>query len=112
MKVLIVRPISDEVTAEMVDVDVNLEWLQKTVGGNIELVSSGSFASWNAYCNEEGKLLRLPVNETATLFAEELGWLGIGDVLVGNVVFLGPADNFGEDTAVPEWLLEQFFRNR
>jgi hypothetical protein len=60
---------------------------------------------WTAYCDEEGKLKGLPLNLAATELAHAHGW-PIGDVLCGPVVFMGPTDREGEDTAVPEFLLD------
>lgn len=103
MNVLIIR--TDE-TTEIVDVDVTLEWLHLIVGGYIE----GFYGSpgWHGYCNEEGKLLGLSVNNLATGFARELGWnLSDVDFIVGNVVFLGDGGG-GTEASVPSWLIDAF----
>ncbi len=102
MKVLIIR--ADD-TTEVADViNLNLDWLQHTVGGYIEGFYGRS--GWHGYCNEEGKLLGLPANNVATAFAKELGWRSGGDVLAGDVVFLGTGADGAEDS-VPVWLLHE-----
>lgn len=65
--------------------------LQNAVGGLIEGVPMDD-ESFTAFCNEEGKLEGLPVNHAATRFT------GIrGDVLMGDVVIIGPPDDEGEN---------------
>jgi hypothetical protein len=97
-------------SAEVVDVDVTLDWLQTQVGGMIEVVRVDRIltdaGNRNVECsvivNEEGKLSGLPVNYRATdLCAAAIGgW--INDVIVGSVCVLGPVDDEGEETAVPD----------
>jgi hypothetical protein len=101
MKVLIIK--TDD-SVEVVDAHVNLKWLQNTVGGYIEGFY-GRSSDWHGYCNEEGKLKSLPINQLATAFARELGWPG-NDVLVGDVVFLGTTSG-GSESSVPSWVLDE-----
>lgn len=101
-KALIVHP---DDTGEVVDTEINLEFLKGAVGGWVELISN---RRWSAYCNEEGKLQGLPVNAIATSLAHQIGW-PVGDRLVGTVVFLGPVDANGNDTEVPEFVLDLAF---
>lgn len=68
----------------------SLRPMQEAVGGLIECVALGEFEMW---LNEEGKLLGLPINEVATAMWESE--YGPTDVMVGNVVFTGPADDEG-----------------
>lgn len=69
---------SDEFTHEP-----PLKWLQDAVGGWIEAVYLGDAVM---YVNEEGKLLKLPVNTMATdLYADHHGPY---DIIVGDVVVL------------------------
>jgi hypothetical protein len=92
IKACIVPP--DASRFEYKDIDPTLETFQGIVDGQIEGVygPEGSFI----YCNEEGKLLGLPINDAATRLS------GIqGDVLCGTVVFVGQADEEGYDTDVP-----------
>ena len=110
VRVLIVRASGDtEVRAMNLASDFNgLRNLQETVGGPIEVIVGDG---WCGYCNEEGKLERLPVNDVATLLAGRHGWIGAGfDVLVGDVIFTGSvattedADIYDD---VPEWLIDE-----
>jgi len=103
MKVLVI----EAEMASIFHIDVTLEWLQATVGGYIEVFSSGnSHSDWHGYCNEEGKIQALRPNTVATKFAHKLGWPR-GDILVGNVIFLGNGLD-GDEADVPEWLIEEF----
>lgn len=96
--------------AEVVDVDVTLDWLQAQVGGLIEVVhldrvltdSGRRRVDADVYLNEDGKGLMLPLNAKATdLCALAIGgW--VRDVIVGSIVVLGCPDEDGEDTAVPD----------
>jgi len=75
--------------------------LNAAVGGYLEGVptrdASGALdEGYTAYCNEEGKLKRLPHNPAATRFTRIAG-----DVLVGPVVIVGPPDDEGDDTPMP-----------
>lgn len=76
--------------------------LQAEVGGDIQGIYSGGEApsAWSGYCDEQGKLKGLRVNEVATALALAAGWPP-GDVLCGTVVFLGPPDSDGGETDVP-----------
>lgn len=85
---------------------LSLESLQRAVGGYIEAVTDQS-GSWTMYVNEEGKVIGLPVNRSATALATAAGWRGMpGDVLVGPVVFVGPVGEDGEHRSVPAWLAD------
>jgi hypothetical protein len=90
---------------------VNLDGYQPlsdAIGGLIEAVpSSPEITIW---CNEEGKGLKLDFNLIATDMWEVFdvyGCVAAGDVLVGPIVIQGPADEEGECTDVPDWLLMQ-----
>lgn len=83
------------------DNTVNLAFLQKTVDGYIEAIS---YPGWHAYCNEEGKLLSLPLNVKATQLARALGW-DEDDVLVGDVIFLGDTHD-GDEADVTDHVLQ------
>jgi hypothetical protein len=86
-------------------IDPTLETLQTIVGGDIEIVTIGDC---HLYCNEEGKLQGLPINIRATEFAWTLGWPQ-GDVLCGNVVFLGNGPD-GLEGNVPQHVLDAWDR--
>ena len=61
----------------------SLEFLQKTVGGYIEMAPCHAADYAGVICDEEGKLKSKPINKTATLLAG----LYPDDVLVGDVIF-------------------------
>jgi hypothetical protein len=78
-----------------VDPEKEYDFLSGSVGGWIQSVSlSNQLEGFDLYCNEEGKLNGLPVNWTAT-YLWELSY-GKTDVLVGDVVLTGGADDEGE----------------
>jgi hypothetical protein len=76
--------------------DTELETLQEAVGGLIQAVDlTPSLTMW---CNEEGKLVGLPVNPVAT--AMWTRYFGESDIILGDVVFTGGSDEEGETTAI------------
>jgi hypothetical protein len=76
--------------------DTELETLQDAVGGLIQAVDlTTSLTMW---CNEEGKLIGLPVNPVAT--AMWTRYFGETDIIVGNVVFTGGCDEDGNTTSI------------
>ena len=95
---------------ELVDVDVTLKWLQEQVGGFIEhvyvyevLTDQGRrHVDACVWLNEEGKLNSLPVNPRATDFCALTigGWFR--DVIVGDVVIVGPPGPDGNETPVQD----------
>jgi hypothetical protein len=110
IKTLVVNT-DGQMTVEEVE-DFGLAYLQSKVGGYIEAI--GAPNRWSAYLNEEGKLPDpktgeiLPINTHAHMLAVHLGWrFQPGDVLVGNVVFVGPPDDEGNDTPVPDFVLAE-----
>lgn len=80
--------------------------LRELVGGWLEAIYG---AGWVAFCDEDGKHKRLPPNPAAGRLARQLGWRAAmpGDLLVGPVVFTGPADRNGDETSVPELVLRR-----
>lgn len=72
---------TDGTTTPLPDGELSLEFMQEVVGGYIEIVPIGS----NLYivCNEEGKLIELPPNPTATIICMAFGFC---DDIVGNVI--------------------------
>lgn len=100
MKALIIK--TDD-SVEVVETNADLDWLQSTVGGYIEHFSGSG--DWHGYCNEEGKIQGLPINVLATYFAVRMGW-STGDILAGNVVFLGNGEE-GDEASVPKWVLDE-----
>jgi hypothetical protein len=81
----------------------DIETLQGIVGGCIEAVALADVSA-HAYCNEEVKLLGLPVNQTATALTETLMPGFAHHVLCGDVVFLGDGPH-GEEADVPPAVL-------
>jgi hypothetical protein len=74
-----------------------LSIMQEAVGGYIECVSFDGFEMW---LNEEGKLIGLPINEVATAIWES--HYGATDVIMGNVLFTGEADDEGYSTELSD----------
>jgi hypothetical protein len=71
-----------------VQIERGLAPLQHQVKGYIEQVTLDDGTTM--IVNEEGRLMGLPVNETASLLAKR--------VIVGPAVLLGPVDEYGEYT--------------
>lgn len=77
-------------TFNIIKIDDSLESLQKCVGGYIESVPLNdvlSGANIVAYCNEEGKLLRL---NAEALFVQKDG--AVVDMICGPIIFTGVTD--------------------
>lgn len=89
---------------------VSYATLSRAVGGMIEAVTLPN--GLTLWVNEEGKLDGLPVNEYATrLFVSAYGAV---DIIVGNVIITGGADENGEtlgltDKQVAELVAELLF---
>lgn len=66
----------------------SLEELQKFVGGYIEIVCVAD-GELSMVLNEEGKLLRLPINHIATNLYRLLSPAPVYDFIVGNVLICG-----------------------
>jgi hypothetical protein len=97
-RMFIIKTNGDISMQELVEAPT-LDVLQKGVGGYIEKVPM--FDTWDGktcvcFCNEEGKLNSLPLNQVATnaWFHQNLG--AISDVLVGDVVILTGDTEFME----------------
>lgn len=78
-----------------------LALLQEKVGGWLEVAPTAD-RNLAMYCHEEGKIRGLPPNVLATAFLEP----GNPDVIMGDVVLVGPPDREGYDTSLPEALRE------
>lgn len=113
MKAVII-PADSNLPARIVEAKMNLDYYQGVVGGLIEGVSiervltdtGMKSVEATVYVNEEGKLIGLPVNPRATdLCAVTIGgW--IRDVIMGDVIVVGPPDDEGETLPVPENVIE------
>ena len=92
LKAVIVDP---DGTVRKADVEDTLAAFQAVVGGYIEPVCG---VNTTIYVNEEGLIMGLPYNDAASLFAQRV--LGLGVMLHGTALILGPADGEGNDTHV------------
>lgn len=83
------------------DTSASLEFMQQMVGGWLEAAPIFD-PRLTMYCNEEGKILRLPVNIVATLMLDPR----VEDVIAGDVLVVGGPDHEGYDTHLPvlTWL--------
>jgi hypothetical protein len=71
------------------------EFLSGVVGGYIQSVFlDNEMREISLWCNEEGKLVGLPLNAVATAIWEES--YGATDIIVGDVVLTGLADDEGD----------------
>ena len=80
-------------------VPFTLSWAQQTVGGLIQSVPTPNDDA-SLYINDEGALIGLDYNETATLFVAGVGLLP-GDFLRGPAIVTGPIDASGNATSLP-----------
>jgi hypothetical protein len=80
-----------------------LKDLQDTVGGLIECIPLTD--DTDAYINEEGKMICQP-NIFATFVAQINKRLNHGDFVAGNMIVVGKPDADGNDTDVPDWVLD------
>ena len=105
--VLVIQPGSW--VAERQTVEPKLADFQRLVGGLIEALSLTDEVS--AYINEEGKLVGLPRNEAGDRVVKHaLSTVGRrmipGDYVAGPLVLTGQPDDEGEDTGVPESVVD------
>lgn len=87
----------------------NLTGMQDAVGGYIEVIDLGPLTA-SLIVNEEGKLMKLPINRRATL----LFWLLFPsirgrDVIAGNALIVGHPDSTGNTTDAPPNVVELLF---
>jgi hypothetical protein len=64
---------------------ISLDEMQQFVGGYIEMVESAD-SRLMLVCNEEGKLLGLPVNVKATQIAHAHSMICVNDYICGNAI--------------------------
>lgn len=79
----------------------SLDDMQAVVGGYIETVELHQAVMC---VNEEGLIMKLPVNRLASSMA--------GHLIVGNVLILGPVDEYDEFTGVPTAVILGFREQR
>lgn len=91
----------------IVEMDWNLGVLQGAVGGYVEMIHLGNCEMW---VNEDGIAAQLTPNPTADKFAKARlarhGRVMLGEIL-GVAVILGPCDEGGDPTSVPDDLLDR-----
>ena len=91
---------------EEFDYQSNYREIQRIVDGYFEVVRFGD-KPYTCYCNDEGKLIRLPQNKIATdLWYDSGQVIMIGDYIAGTVVFFGYPDSEGNDTDYPQQLVD------
>jgi hypothetical protein len=89
-----------------------LAWLQQTVGGWVEMVTLPDPVNAGMYVHEEGNIIGLPYNSKATFLAHESRRIPLDQGIVGPVVLVGPPDSHGEDTDVPDHLIQTLIDSR
>lgn len=90
--------ISTDSRASLVEIEsTDFDALQSAVGGWVERVRFDSFDLW---CNEDGKMIGLPVNSIATQILHEA--FGPVDNIVGDVIYTGVPDSEGYRTSLSE----------
>ena len=107
MKALLVTTDNE---VQVLDKDFDLKTIQEYIGGWIEAISFGpDNGHFFAYADEEGKLKDLPENKTVTQFWYNSGQtVLLGDYIAGNVLFFGEVDESGDETDVPDDVIEFF----
>lgn len=86
-------------TVRKAQIENSLGAFQAVVGGYIEGVFDPDHT---VYLNEDGMSLRLPVNQRIT---EHLDW---PRSLLGTALIVGPADEEGYDTDVPDHIISYY----
>ncbi len=79
-----------------------LATLQAKVGGWVQMVDLND--NLTLWCNEEGKLEGLPLNRYATELWESV--YGKTDIIVGDIVLTGGADDEGETLGLSDSKIE------
>jgi len=80
--------------------NLNHIWLHDQVNGYLESVTLPNSI---LLINEEGKLQNLPYNKVAS---ELFRIINTNDVIVGNAVLVGPVDNEGNFTQIPQDIID------
>ena len=75
----------------------SLEAKQKLVGGNIEYTSREYYSDVIFICNEEGKILGLPLNR-------DIG----GDIIAGSFLIVGDDPEIGEDRSLTDDQIKKY----
>lgn len=103
IKAIVIPP---DAPPHLIEVDNDdLATYQTVVGGYLEAIT-GKIAT--VYFNEEGLILNLPVNPSASLFAERFLHAGSYFRLHGTALIVGPPDGDGNDTPVRESVVSYY----
>jgi hypothetical protein len=87
---VLVVPVDWSEPLRVAEIEPTLENFKAALDGGW-LEAFGVAGEWSAYCDEEGKMKRLPENVRADALARHIGWAPFpGDFLAGPVVFMGP----------------------
>lgn len=92
--------VSPDGTAQKVEVERHYRAFQAIVGGYIEGIFPGGFT---VYVNEEGIMQGLSLNRR---IQEVLG--GTPPSILGNALIVGPGDEEGNDTDVPDFIVRHY----
>lgn len=110
MKALVVKTNGE---INVIDQEWNYDQINAAVGGWLEVIEFPHYRDHFAYINEEGKILGLDVNEIVTRYWYDSGaTILVGDQIVGDAVFFGEIDEDGENTEIPESLLQRIEKYR
>jgi hypothetical protein len=107
----VILPANEHEPLRQADLGVaDVQDYQRIIDGYIEAVSLDAPSS-TLYCNEEGKPASLPFNRRATmlLWAHQPA-LRFFDYIAGDALLVGPMDDQGDDTDVPDAFMDMFFR--
>ena len=104
-KAVIIRTDNSREVAEF-EAGESYPLLRDSVGGLIECVTLRDKNFADLWLNEEGKLIDLPYNEVATLLWMDL--YGPTDVILGDVVITGAADDEGETLGLSDEEVQYF----
>ena len=94
IRALLVEP--NELPKEVM-IKNSLEAKQKLVGGNIEYTSREYYPDVIFICNEEGKILGLPLNR-------DIG----GDIIAGSFLIVGDDPEIGEDRSLTDDQIKKY----
>lgn len=101
MKVAVI-PADEDQPVRIDELDsIDLEYLQKQVAGWVEALGIPD-TEVTMYLNEEGKIVGLPVNPRANRLAHRHRAVFPTDIIVGDVVIVGPTDDDGYDTSLSD----------
>lgn len=110
MKALVVKT---DGTVDVVDQEWNYNQINSALGGWIEAITFAHYPDHFGYINEEGKILGLDINELVTDYWYESGTkILLGDYIAGDAVIFGEIDDDGNNTSVPDYVVDKFLKLR